>query len=92
MIFVGGLNDCREAGGTKPRMAEGTTPWMEEVEQRRTQLPRTMQEQLSRVTQDNSMDGIGRVASGTKTEQLPSAAEPTLLVCWSVISFLEPTL
>jgi len=32
---------------------------------------RTMQEQLPRVTQDDSMDGIGRVASGTKTEQLP---------------------
>ncbi len=28
--------DCKDAGGTKPRMAEGTTPWMEEVEQRRT--------------------------------------------------------
>jgi len=30
-----------------------------------------MQEQLSRATQDNSMDGIGRVESGTETEQLP---------------------
>jgi hypothetical protein len=27
-----------------------------------------------RVTQDDSMDGIGRVVSGTKTEQLPGVA------------------
>ena len=31
-----------------------------------------------RVTQDDSMEGIGRVESGTETEQLPSVADPTL--------------
>jgi hypothetical protein len=44
--------------------AGGTSPWMGEG--------RTMQERLSRATQDDSMDGIGRVESGTETEQLPS--------------------
>ena len=40
----------------------------------------TETEQLSRTTQDNSMDGIGRVASGTKTEQLSRSGSfrPTL--------------
>ena len=48
------------------------------VEQRirgRTPVSRIKQEQLSRVTQDDSMDGIGRVESGTETEQLPSVAQ-----------------
>ena len=41
----------------------GTSPWMGEG--------RTMQERLSRATQDDSMEGIGRVESGTETEKLP---------------------
>ena len=76
------------AGVTSLWMGEGTTPWTEEVESRREQRSRVMQEQLSRVTQDDSMDGIGtsprmgegrttqeqlsRVESGTETEQLPN--------------------
>ena len=52
---------------TTPWMAEGTTPRMEEVESR--------QEQRPRVTQDDSMEGVGRVVSGTKTEQLPRKYE-----------------
>ena len=37
------------AGGTSPRMGEGTTLGMEEVELCREQQSRTMQKQLSRV-------------------------------------------
>ncbi len=48
-------------------MGEGTTPRMEEVE--------LCQEQQSRIIQDDSMDGIGRVTSGTKTEQLSRATQ-----------------
>ena len=42
---------------------------------------RAMPEQLPRATQDDSMDGIGRVASGTKTEQLPRTQRAQRILC-----------
>ena len=54
-----------DTGGTSPSMGEGTTPWKEEVALRREQQSRTMQ--------DDSMDGIGSIESGTETEQLSRA-------------------
>jgi hypothetical protein len=45
-----------------------------------------MQEQLPGATQDDSMDGIGRVASGTKTEQLPRCARAAVgIICLDVL-------
>ena len=49
----------------------GTTTRKWEVELRLEQQPRATQEQLPRAMQDDSMDGIGRVASGAKAEWLP---------------------
>ncbi len=51
---------------------EGTTAWAKIVPDNLFAFPPSMAVMTGgRVTQDDSMDGIGRVESGTETEQLP---------------------
>jgi hypothetical protein len=58
-----------EGVGTSSEMSEGTIPWKESVD--------SVRNKLSRIMQDDCMDGIGRVESGTETEQLSRSTPGT---------------
>ena len=76
-----------DVGGTSPRMGEGTTPGMEEVESRLEQRQRTMQEQLSGATPGAVAEAEGEKARGLgKSTVTPD--NPLNLLCFYASAFI----